>query len=100
MSRDASMKFTPASIGDSYDKMSGCSHCFKDPSPKKPFPMCSACKEASFCSKECQAKAWPLHKTFCQWRKESAARMANAPSSPSFPPFEIRKRLLTDFIEV
>jgi hypothetical protein len=80
MSRDASMKFTPASKGDTYDKMNECAHCYKAPT-KNPFPVCSACKvnfsfyllleihleaettqEASFCSKECQTKAWPLHK--------------------------------------
>ncbi|KAJ7704763.1 hypothetical protein B0H17DRAFT_1175388 [Mycena rosella] len=99
MSRDASMKFTPASVGDSYDKMSQCSHCYKEPT-KKPFPVCASCKEASFCSKECQAKAWPLHKTFCQHRKKAVAAMAHSPSSPEFPPFAIRKHLLTDFIEL
>lgn len=33
-------------------------------------------------------------------RKNIVARMANSPSSSDFPPFSIRKRLLTDFIEV
>ncbi|KAJ7633362.1 hypothetical protein DFH06DRAFT_1479621 [Mycena polygramma] len=99
MSRDSSMKFTPASQGDSYDKMSDCAHCLKAPK-KKPFPVCSACQEISFCSKECQTKAWPLHKTVCQMRKNTVRAMADAPSSPTFPPFAIRKRLLTDFIEI
>ncbi|KAK7017405.1 MYND-type domain-containing protein [Favolaschia claudopus] len=99
MSRDLAMKFTPASKGDTYDKMSSCVHCRKDPTDK-PFPICAACKEASFCSKECQTKAWPLHKMYCQMRKNTVARMVNAPSSDTFPPFFIRKRLLTDFIEV
>ncbi|KAJ7078012.1 hypothetical protein B0H15DRAFT_540310 [Mycena belliarum] len=80
MSRNASMKFKPASAGDTYDKMSECTHCYKEP--------------------ECQAKEWPVHKTVCGMRKRTVAAMANAPSSPSFPPFFIRKRLLTDFIEV
>ncbi|KAJ7048768.1 hypothetical protein C8F01DRAFT_1188477 [Mycena amicta] len=99
MSRAMGMKFTPASKGDSYDKMNFCSGCFAEPKDK-PFMICAACKEASFCSKECQKKAWPLHKTFCQMRKNTVASMADAPSSADFPPFAIRKRLLTDFIEV
>ncbi|KAJ7430491.1 hypothetical protein B0H11DRAFT_2135503 [Mycena galericulata] len=99
MSRDSSMKFTPASQGDTYDKMSECWQCYKVPTAK-PFPVCSSCKEASFCSKECQKKAWPIHKTVCQMRKNTVAANANAPSTPLFPPFAIRKRLLTDFIEV
>ncbi|KAF8140781.1 hypothetical protein K438DRAFT_2030416 [Mycena galopus ATCC 62051] len=99
MSRNLSMKFTPASKGDTYYKMNECAHCYKAPTNKQ-FPVCSACKEASFCSKECQTQAWPLHKQFCQMRKKTVAAMADAPSSAIFPPFGIRKRLLTDFIEV
>ncbi|KAJ7022575.1 hypothetical protein C8F04DRAFT_1402326 [Mycena alexandri] len=100
MSRDLNLKFTPASVGDTYYKMNECMGCFKKPSGKKSFPVCSKCQEASFCSKECQKKAWPVHKTVCQMRKQTVAAMADAPSSHTFPPFAIRKRLLTDFIEV
>ncbi|KAJ7617292.1 hypothetical protein FB45DRAFT_933833 [Roridomyces roridus] len=99
LEREPSMKFTPASQGDSYDKMSPCNHCNKSPG-KKPFPVCAGCKEASFCSTECQKKAWPLHKTFCGWRKRRMDEMANVPSSTDFPSFQIRKRLMADFIEV
>ncbi|KAJ7250757.1 hypothetical protein C8J57DRAFT_1723506 [Mycena rebaudengoi] len=100
MSRESSMKFKPASKGDTYDKLSACANCYKDPPNKTPFPVCATCKEASFCSKECQSQAWPLHKTFCKLRQQTVDLMANSPSSPSFPAFPIRKRLLTDFIEV
>ncbi|KAJ7174179.1 hypothetical protein C8R43DRAFT_943794 [Mycena crocata] len=64
------MKFTPASKGDTYDKMSQCFHCLKEPDTK-PFAI----------------------------RKNTVAAKAHAPSSANFPPFLIRKRLLTDFIE-
>ncbi|KAF7324184.1 MYND-type domain-containing protein [Mycena kentingensis (nom. inval.)] len=100
MSRAKDIKFTPASKGDSYDKMSNCWQCLKSPIGKKPFMVCAACKEVSFCSKECQKTAWPKHKPICQHRKEAVAAMADTPSSATFPPFQIRKRLLTDFIEV
>ncbi|KAJ7656189.1 hypothetical protein B0H17DRAFT_1337998 [Mycena rosella] len=98
MSRDSGLKFTPASKGDTYDKMSCCSQCLKEPGTK-PFAVCSACKEISFCSRDCQIQAWPVHKTVCQMRKNTIAAKAHAPSSATFPPFIIRKRLLTDFIE-
>ncbi|KAF7290209.1 MYND-type domain-containing protein [Mycena indigotica] len=100
MSRAMQMKFTTASKGDSYDKMTHCNNCLIEPPKGRPFMRCAACKEASFCSKECQKEAWPTHKGFCQMRKNTVASMAHVPSSPNFPPFAIRKRLLTDFIEV
>ncbi|KAJ7160370.1 hypothetical protein C8R46DRAFT_1107901 [Mycena filopes] len=95
MSRDMNLKFTPASKGDTHDKTNQCMHCYKSPG-KRPFPVCSKCKEATFCSAECQKQAWPVHKTICQMRKDVVASMAD----DTFPPFSIRKRLLTDFIEV
>ncbi|KAJ7723812.1 hypothetical protein B0H16DRAFT_1597999 [Mycena metata] len=100
MSRDLNLKFTPASVGDTFYKLNECLGCLKKPSGKKSFPVCSKCQEASFCSKECQKKTWPVHKKICQMRKQTVAAMADTPSSATFPPFAIRKRLLTDFIEV
>ena len=40
---------------------SSCAQCH-DPSPKQ---RCSNCKQARYCSRECQTKHWPRHKTRC-----------------------------------
>jgi MYND finger len=29
--------------------------------------LCAKCKKIRYCSRECQAKHWPSHKTYCKW---------------------------------
>ncbi|KAJ7114325.1 hypothetical protein C8R44DRAFT_227342 [Mycena epipterygia] len=42
-----------------------CTNCHKiDPDLK--LSRCGRCKEAWYCSKECQKKHWPKHKEFCR----------------------------------
>eukprot|EP01094_Clydonella_sp_ATCC50884_P011038 TRINITY_DN20839_c0_g1_i1.p1 TRINITY_DN20839_c0_g1~~TRINITY_DN20839_c0_g1_i1.p1 ORF type:complete len:295 (-),score=62.46 TRINITY_DN20839_c0_g1_i1:112-996(-) len=44
-----------------------CLHCGVDSSdPPKPIKRCARCSVAGYCSRECQRKDWPLHKTRCQ----------------------------------
>ena len=45
----------------------GCRTCKQlPPKPKTPWPRCTRCKKASYCSTACQKKDWPAHKTACQ----------------------------------
>jgi hypothetical protein len=37
------------------------------------FKMCANCKEATYCSKECQAAHWPFHKQICKVAKQMHA---------------------------
>jgi hypothetical protein len=45
-----------------------CSHCRKCEAevPNQKLLMCSACKIALFCSRDCQQRAWPKHKLDCK----------------------------------
>nr|GAT47554.1 predicted protein [Mycena chlorophos] len=97
MSRAANTKFTPASQGDS---IAECAHCRKAPEEGRSFAVCAGCKQMSFCSKQCQKDAWPAHKAFCKQRQAIMDSKANTPSSASFPSFQIRRRLSSDFVEV
>ncbi|XP_023319023.1 zinc finger MYND domain-containing protein 10 [Trichogramma pretiosum] len=38
---------------------------------------CSRCKEASYCSRECQVKDWPKHKSLCESIIKSKAKFSN-----------------------
>lgn len=39
--------------------------------PSVPLSYCQGCKRVFYCSKECQARAWPAHKLGCKlWRKD------------------------------
>ena len=43
-----------------------CTECDRKASDEKPFPKCSRCKQAWYCSTECQKKAWKRgHKKIC-----------------------------------
>ena len=48
-----------------------CHHCFnmvirdKSGKPTTTLLKCSACKFARYCSRDCQKKAWPMHKKEC-----------------------------------
>ncbi|KAF7317450.1 MYND-type domain-containing protein [Mycena chlorophos] len=100
MSRSLHTKWTPASLGDSIDKTADCAQCRKEPVKGKSFMVCSGCKQVSFCSKECQTAAWKGHREYCKKRQAQMKAMANQPSSPDFPIYQIRRRLLSDFVEV
>ena len=42
-----------------------CANCDAIPN-KEPFKKCAKCRHAAYCSKECQKKHWPVHKTVCK----------------------------------
>jgi len=44
-----------------------CNWCLKDEDDgEPPFKACAKCRATIYCSRECQVKAWPLHKTTCE----------------------------------
>ena len=51
-----------------------CANC-NDIANKEPYKKCAKCKRAVYCSKECQKKHWPVHKTVCKSApKESCSK--------------------------
>ena len=57
----------PAGPSGSQCRLSKCKSCgavrLKG---EPPFKLCANCKEACYCSKECQKRHWPDHKTICK----------------------------------
>jgi hypothetical protein len=51
-----------------------CWHCGAAGSPAEPLLQCSGCKQASFCSKECQRQAWWWHKRGSEPREAGGQR--------------------------
>ncbi|OCH90645.1 hypothetical protein OBBRIDRAFT_793085 [Obba rivulosa] len=75
------------------------------PAEGEHYAWCSACKDAIYCSKECQKRAWKAHKPHClasqastEMRKMNKQRGA-APISSDLPKASKRKSILGDFIE-
>ena len=49
---------------------------------KEPYKKCAKCKIAAYCSKDCQKKHWPVHKTVCKSApKESCSQKTKAGAS-------------------
>ena len=49
---------------------------------KEPYKKCAKCRHAAYCSKECQKKHWPVHKTVCKSApKESCSQKTKAGAS-------------------
>ncbi|KAL5477406.1 hypothetical protein EMCRGX_G024202 [Ephydatia muelleri] len=49
---------------------------------KEPYKKCAKCKLAAYCSKDCQKKHWPVHKTVCKSvPKESCSQETKAGAS-------------------
>lgn len=42
-----------------------CAQCGKRPSEEAALLRCGACRQAQYCNRECQGKAWRVHKLFC-----------------------------------
>jgi len=53
------------SIAQAESRGQCCDHCGAPQAPGKNLLRCSKCKQASYCSKECQIKAWKTHKKEC-----------------------------------
>ncbi len=43
-----------------------CAHCGTQGSESKPLRTCSGCGAVKYCSKACQRKKGPFHKTICE----------------------------------
>lgn len=69
---------------DSTDKC-GSSFCQKERPGN--LLVCSGCKKASYCSKDCQKKGWKQHKTYCQHVSSGGA------SSASLDPLDYYKKI-------
>ncbi|KAJ7064901.1 hypothetical protein C8F01DRAFT_780114 [Mycena amicta] len=52
-----------------------CSVCYKTETKTQKFQRCGKCKKQIYCSKECQTKDWPLHKTNCAWQGQNRAAL-------------------------
>ena len=58
-----------------------CANC-KAISNKEYFKKCAKCRSAAYCSKDCQIKHWPVHKTVCKSApKESCSQKTKAGAS-------------------
>ena len=58
-----------------------CAYC-KAIANKEDFKKCAKCRSAAYCSKDCQKKHWPVHKTVCKSApKESCSQKTKAGAS-------------------
>jgi len=46
--------------------LTACRICGKPPTATEPLKRCGSCKLLLYCTKECQAKDWSIHKTHCK----------------------------------
>ena len=56
------------------DVLSKCANCGKNESEAGHLKTCIACKMVKYCSRECQAAQWPLHKKQCKIRAAEISR--------------------------
>ena len=47
-----------------------CTNCLKVDDASAPFLRCRRCREDAYCSPECAARHWPVHKLTCQKREQ------------------------------
>ncbi|KAF1982608.1 hypothetical protein K402DRAFT_424365 [Aulographum hederae CBS 113979] len=78
--RKIEYKFTVASeaeetLVDKAKELNYCGFCGKS---KTDLQLCARCKVRAYCSKECQKKAWKVHKTFCVPKDKSTQKQLEA----------------------
>ena len=65
--RSQMRKILEEKIGTKLPKHSGLvKHCCQCRSTQRSMLTCSRCRNATYCSEECQKMAWPKHKAFCK----------------------------------
>lgn len=60
-------------------QLSSCAKCNKNPELKKSFDRCSACKQVSYCSRDCQKADWKEHKVVCKQKSTSTSTVSGSP---------------------
>ena len=51
-----------------------------------PFHSCGACKQISYCCKECQTIDWPKHKSLCKTQRDEQSNSISSLGTPSVTP--------------
>ena len=59
------LEITSTSVCDSEENMTLCDECDNEGALR-----CNGCSASCYCSKECQKKAWPLHRILCKTFKD------------------------------
>ncbi|XXH00076.1 hypothetical protein Hte_006418 [Hypoxylon texense] len=65
-----------------------CSNC-NNSSPTNPL-LCPWCKQAQYCSKDCQKQDWRFHLTFCKHVSTNGASSSSLPSRIYYPKVALR----------
>jgi splicing suppressor protein 51 len=70
------------------DSSPTCEKCTKPASPDSPLKLCSKCKSARYCSRECQKADWKAHKQACRKKimASDAESRTTGPEDPELTP--------------
>ena len=63
-----------------------CAYCCNQ-NPSGNLLQCTSCRQIAYCSKECQVKAWPLHKVHCKQLSNVKQELTSTE-----PGLDVRKR--------
>ncbi|KAG9943228.1 hypothetical protein KCU85_g8825, partial [Aureobasidium melanogenum] len=57
-----------------------CANCASVAPAGSPYQRCAGCKQAFYCSKDCQKTHWKQHKAFCRQEQQQDQQQTSAPS--------------------